>query len=125
MYVDAPKTHKRVEIPFPEGVPFEKVGQQSASRHRKPKKVAVWKIILGSVLLGASGLIYLNHVFETQRLLKDVIELQREYDQVRRRHADRLLTYQRMTGPAEVYAKAKEIGLENGSGVDPIIVVEE
>ena len=87
-------------------------------------KVEPWKIIVGAVGLGILGVLYLNHVFATQKLLGEVQQLQREYNQARRAHADYRLTYDRLVGPSEIYKKAKEHGFINGGPADKVIEVK-
>lgn len=88
-------------------------------------KVAPWKVIVGALILGALGMLYLNHVFATQELLQEVQQLEREYNQVKRMHDDYRLTYDRMIGPAEIYEKAKEAGFINGGPAEKVIEVEK
>lgn len=87
-------------------------------------KLKPWKVILGAVVIGVLGVLYLNHVFATQQLLREVQNLEREYNQVKRMHNDYRLTYDRMIGPAEIYDKAKSRGLINGGPAEKVIEVE-
>jgi hypothetical protein len=84
-----------------------------------------WKVILGAVVLGILGMLYLNHVFATQELLREVQQLEREYNQAKRLHGSYQLTYDRMIGPAEIYDKAKENGFINGGPAEKVIEVEK
>lgn len=84
-----------------------------------------WKVILGAVVMGLLGVVYLNHVFATQELLQEVNQLEREYNKVKRMHSDYRLTYDRLTGPAEIYEKAKSRGFINGGPAEKIIEVQE
>lgn len=88
-------------------------------------KIKPWKVILGAFVIGVLGVLYLNHVFATQELLHEVQQLEREYNQARRMNAEYRLTYDRMIGPAEIYEKAKELGLINGGPAEKIIEVEK
>ncbi len=88
-------------------------------------KLKPWKVILGAVILGALGILYLNHVFATQELLREVQQLEREYNQTKRLHSDYKLTYDRMIGPAEIYEKAKGMGFINGGPAEKVIEVEK
>lgn len=83
-----------------------------------------WKIILGAIVIGILGMVYLNHVFATQKLLTQVQELEQQYQQAKRRHAHYRLTYDRMIGPAAIYDKAKAAGFINGGPAEEIIEVE-
>lgn len=98
---------------------------KSAESISEKKGMAPWKIVLGSLLLGVAGYFYISHVFTTQNILREVTVLQREYDAAVRMYEDRALTYDRMTGPAEVYRRAIEIGLIHGGANDPIIWIKE
>lgn len=97
-------------------------------RHKKKKlslpSIPAWKLILGAILLGALGVLYLNHVFATQELLAEVQQLENEYQKTKRRHEDYRLTYDRMIGPKEIYEKAKNQGFINGGPANKVITVE-
>ncbi|GAA5522017.1 hypothetical protein LQ318_09710 [Aliifodinibius salicampi] len=96
------------------------------SRFSLPKvTLKPWKVILGAVVLGILGMLYLNHVFATQELLREVQQLEREYNQAKRLHGSYQLTYDRMIGPAEIYDKAKENGFINGGPAEKVIKVEK
>lgn len=84
-----------------------------------------WKVIVGALVLGALGVLYLNHVFATQELLQEVNKLEREYNQVKRMHRDYKLTYERMIGPANIYEQAKELGFINGGPAEKVIEVKK
>lgn len=86
--------------------------------------VSAWKVILGAIIIGAIGVLYLNHVFATQKLLQEVQQLEREYNRAQRLNADYRLTYDRMIGPKEIYQNAKELGFINGGPADQVITVE-
>jgi cell division protein FtsL len=88
-------------------------------------KVEPWKVILGAVIIGALGVLYLNHVFATQELLREVQQLAREYNQVKRLHSDYKLNYDRMIGPAEIYEKAQNMGFINGGPAEKVIEVKK
>ncbi|WP_170245687.1 hypothetical protein [Fodinibius salinus] len=84
-----------------------------------------WKVIVGTLVLGMLGMLYLNHVFATQQLLQEVQQLEREYNQVKRMHDNYRLTYDRMIGPSEIYDNAKQAGFINGGPAEKIITVEK
>lgn len=99
-------------------------------RKDKDKKLSLpsvpaWKMIIGAVIIGALGILYLNHVFATQQLLTEVQQLENEYQKAKRLHEDYRLTYDRMIGPKEIYEKAKNQGFINGGPADNVITVEE
>ena len=83
-----------------------------------------WKVIIGAIVLGALGILYLNHVFATQQLLREVNQLEAEYNRVHRMHTDYKLIYDRMIGPAEIYDNAQETGFINGGPAEKVIEVE-
>ncbi|MDZ7773105.1 MAG: hypothetical protein U5K31_10280 [Balneolaceae bacterium] len=87
-------------------------------------RVKPWKLILGALAIGGLGVLYLSHVFATQELLREVQNLEREYNQVRRANEDLRLTYDRMIGPAAIYENAKELGFINGGPAEKVIEVE-
>jgi len=99
-------------------------------KNGKKKKIPLpdikpWKVILFSIALGALGVLYLGHVFATQELLQEVQHLEQEYNKVKRAHDNYRLTYDRMTGPADIYQKAKEQGFINGGPADKVITIKE
>ncbi|TNE74491.1 hypothetical protein EP331_01515 [bacterium] len=117
------------------GVPLNEVKQKKTAKvfgapstektEKKGKGISAGKVIFFTLIFGAVGLMYLNHVFSTQQRLKEVLELQREYEKVKRVYADRKFTYDRMIGPAEVYERAKKLGLKDGGPANGIIYVEK
>jgi cell division protein FtsL len=105
-------------------------GKRMDSGDEKEKRFSLpalkpWKVILGAVIAGALGILYLNHVFATQKLLQEVNQLEREYNQAKRMHNDYRLSYDRMIGPAEIYEKAKQQGFINGGPAEKIIEVDK
>lgn len=99
-------------------------GPEDKKRMAFPR-VKPWMVILGAFVAGVLGVLYLSHVFATQELLEEVQQLEQEYNQARRMNAEYRLTYDRMTGPAEIYEKAKELGLVDGGPAEKIIEVEK
>ncbi len=85
--------------------------------------VEPWKIIIGIVIAGLLGMLYLNHVFATQELLAEVQKKEQQYNQVKRSHDSYRLIYDRMIGPAEISAKAKRLGFINGGPAEKVIEV--
>lgn len=85
--------------------------------------VAPWKIILGVIVIGVLGFLYLNHVFATQQLLSEVQQMEQQYNQAKRSHDSYRLMYDRMIGPAEISAKAKDLGFINGGPAEKVIEV--
>lgn len=88
-------------------------------------RVPAWKVISASLLAGFLGVVYLDHVFTTQAILREVNQLHREHEKAAILHNDLRFTYERMTGPADVYQRAKSIGLVDGGPADDIIIVED
>lgn len=88
-------------------------------------KIKPWKVILGSIAIGIFGLLYLTHVFATQRLLEEVQILEAEYNRERVQYDELRLRYDRMIGPAEIYRKAEEQGFINGGPADKVIIIKE
>lgn len=88
-------------------------------------KIKPWKVILGSVIIGIFGLLYLTHVFSTQRLLEEVQTLEAEYNRARAQYDELKLRYDRMVGPAEIYRKAEGQGFINGGPADKVIIIKE
>lgn len=98
---------------------------QSAAQAMKNRRSSAWKIILFSVFVGVLGLTYINHVFSMQQEYHEVIELQREYEKIKRIHSDHKFTYDRMIGPAEVYSRAKTLGLSDGGPSDGVVIIKK
>jgi hypothetical protein len=86
-------------------------------------RIAPWKIIVGIIAIGGLGILYLNHLFATKKLLNNVQQMDNKYQQVKRRHKKYKLEYERMIGPAEITKKAKELGFINGGPAKKIIKV--
>lgn len=110
---------RRPVTPRPE---LEAPAEPPSPAEKKERNLA-WKMIGIIVLIGIAGLAYLNHVFKTQAILKDVSALEREYEKARRIHADRKFTFERMTGPSEVYERARQQGLVHGGAAEGVITV--
>src|SRR5699024_7950387 len=86
-------------------------------------KIKPWKVILAGIVLGLLGMFYLKHVFATQKLWREVQQVEREYKQVKRLNNSYRLTYDRMIGPAEIYDKAKNKGFINGGPAENVIEI--
>lgn len=100
-------------------------GSKKSKKGLSLPKLKPWKVIMGAVVLGALGIIYLNHVFATQELLREVNQLEAEYNRVQRMHTDYKLIYDRMIGPAEIYENAKNAGFINGGPAEKVIEVDK
>jgi cell division protein FtsL len=101
-----------------------RINEKKKSRISLPS-VKPWKVILGAFVIGGLGVLYLNHVFATQELLREVQQLEQQYNQAQRMHDDYRLTFDRMIGPAEIYEKAKSQGFVNSGPAEKIIEVEQ
>ncbi|WP_234571032.1 hypothetical protein [Rhodohalobacter sp. 614A] len=82
-----------------------------------------WKIVLAVFLIGICGIIYISHVFNTQQTLKEVNQLENEYNKALRIYQENRLAYERLTGPKVIYQKARELGFENAGPADQIIYI--
>lgn len=96
----------------------KKVGQETGIKLSAFKPT---KIIVFTLVAAIFGFIYLTHVFATQELLGQVQQLQREYEQTQQVHDELKLRYDRMTGPANIYRKARELGFINAGPADQIL----
>lgn len=83
-----------------------------------------WKLILGSLILGFSGFMYISHQYSTQQTLSEVRELERVYRQSMLQVQELQMELDRRTGPKEVYQKAREQGFVNAGPDDRVIVME-
>jgi hypothetical protein len=88
------------------------------------ERFKAWKMIGLIVIVGVAGIFYVKHVFETQEILTEVSNLERDYEKVRRIHADRKFQFERLTGPAEVYRRASQQGLVHGGAAEGVIIVK-
>ncbi|MEX0721381.1 MAG: hypothetical protein WD059_11980 [Balneolaceae bacterium] len=120
---------RKVPLPDKNSRPSERKKQAANSRKAKQPisfpKLTPWKVILASLLIGASGLLYLTHVFATQRLLNEVQLLEAEYNKARSQYDELKLRYDRMIGPAEIYRKAEAHGFINGGPANHVIILKE
>lgn len=103
----------------------KRISQNGKKKRLSLPKLKPWKVILGAVVIGILGVLYINHLFATQQLLQEVQQLEREYNQAKRLHSDYKLTYDRLIGPSEIYDKAKEMGFINGGPAEKVIEVKE
>jgi len=101
--------------------------RQSASASRGKATMPAfspWKVILGCVLIGICGLVYINHVFSTQETLREVQQLENSFNKTQRIHNEQRLEYDRMIGPKEIYQQARQQGFINAGPADQIITVD-
>jgi len=97
--------------------------QKSTGKAAEPsgKMLSPVKMLVVTLLIGVFGYLYIAHIFYTQELLREVNQLRTTYENARVDHTDTRLTYERMTGPADVYRNAKTLGLTDGGPADRII----
>lgn len=101
--------------------------RQSAKKDREKVSLPTftpWKIILGCVLIGICGLVYINHVFSTQEALREVQQLENSFNKTQRIYNEQRLEYDRMIGPKEIYQQARQQGFINAGPADQIITVD-
>lgn len=96
-------------------------GQASAQIASTMSKITPFRVIATTIVLGLCGYLYISHVFYMQQLHSEVIQLRSQYEQVRIDHLNSQLSYERMTGPADIYIRAKEMGLVDAGPADRII----
>jgi hypothetical protein len=96
----------------------------ASSSQALTERFKAWKMISLIILIGIAGLFYVNHVFQTQAVLTEVSALERDYERVRRIHADRKFQFERLTGPAEVQRRASQQGLIHGGAAEGVIIVK-
>ena len=97
----------------------------SASRRKKTLPAfSPWKVILGCVIIGICGLVYINHVFSTQETLREVQQLENSFNKTQRIYNEQRLEYDRMIGPKEIYQQARRQGFINAGPADQIITVD-
>lgn len=124
---DARPNLRSVPLPNQHGPTSAKATAEKArdSVSKTVKNIQPWKVILGMLVIGLFGFMYLTHVFSTQKLLEEVQVLEAEYNKVRSQHDALKLQYDRMIGPAEIYNKAEKAGFVNGGPADKIIVIKK
>ena len=83
------------------------------------------RILLWGVLAGLFGFIYITHVFSTQKALAELGQVQAEYERVSRTYENQALNYERLSGPAEVYRRARLLGFTDSSPADHVIILEK
>jgi hypothetical protein len=97
----------------------------STSTKRKLPVFTPWKVVLASFLIGICGVLYIGHVFDTQLALAEVNRLENEFNRVHRVYNQQRLTYDRLTGPKEIYQRARLIGFVNSGPADQVIIIQE
>lgn len=107
-------------------LPVAQLQQQESAEPKLTVKerFQAWKLIGMIIIIGIIGLTYLNHVFQTQAILKDVNALELDFEKARRIHADRKFTFERLTGPSEVYDRASRQGLVHGGAAEGVVIIK-
>jgi hypothetical protein len=105
------------------GIKANRRRNESAPKLRK-KGPSAGKLILWSLIIGVLGYGYITHVFATQKLYTEVNDLRRQYENVQANHAAGALTFDRMTGPAEVYRRARDLGFIDPGPADHVIIID-
>lgn len=91
---------------------------------RKLPVFTPWKVALASFLIGICGIFYIGHVFNTQQVLMEVNQLQNEFNRAQRIYNEHRLTYDRLTGPKEIYQQARLSGFVNAGPADQVIIIQ-
>lgn len=99
-------------------------GKKDSNEKLPVLNVKPWKIIVGVIIVGILGVLYLRHVFATKELLSEVERLEQQYEQIKRKHDYYKLTYERMTGPKAIFDKARAAGFIDTGAAEKIIEVE-
>jgi hypothetical protein len=117
------KRVKKAPIPTNTNNPEKKLLQSQASSQiaSTMSKITPFRVIMATIVLGLFGYLYISHVFYMQQLHSEVMQLRAQYEQVRIDHLNSQLSYERLTGPADVYIRAKEMGLVDAGPADKII----
>lgn len=98
-----------------------KRANKSSGKRSKMPVFTPWKVILGTLLFGVLGILYIGHVFKTQQAYQEVQHLQNEFNKTKRLYDEKRLSYDRLVGPKEIYQKAREQGFVNGGPADEIL----
>jgi len=83
-----------------------------------------WKVALASFLIGICGIFYIGHIFNTQQAFQEVNQLEVEYNKAQRLYNEKRLTYDRLTGPKEIYQQARQQGFVNAGPADQILYIQ-
>jgi hypothetical protein len=96
-------------------------GQASTQIASTMSKITPFRVIATTIVIGLFGYLYISHVFYMQQLHSEVMQLRTQYEQVKIDHLNSQLSYERLTGPADIYIRAKEMGLVDAGPADRII----
>lgn len=96
-------------------------GQINSQVASTMSKITPFRVIVATIMLGVFGYFYISHVFYMQQLHSEVMQLRTQYEQVKIDHLNAQLSFERLTGPADIYSRAKEMGLVDAGPADRII----
>ena len=101
-------------------------GRRSVNTPQKRKLPVFtpWKVALVSFLIGICGILYIGHVFNTQQALLEVNQLENEFNKAQRIYNEKRLTFDRLTGPKEIYQQARLSGFVNAGPADQVIIIQ-
>lgn len=123
-------SNKRRRVPLGNGFKSDGAASNYGRRlntapKRKLPVFTPWKVVLASFLIGICGLLYIGHVFDTQQALAEVNRLENQFNRVHRVYNQQRLTYDRLTGPKEIYQQARLNGFVNAGPADQVIIIQK
>jgi cell division protein FtsL len=90
----------------------------------KKQGLKAWKVIAWSLGVGLAGFLYISHQYQTQQMLLEVRGLEKSYRQSLLQVQDLQMQLDRVTGPKEIYQKAREQGFVNAGTDHRVLKVE-
>lgn len=124
-------SNKRKRVPLGNGFKSDGAASNygrrlnSTPNKRKLPVFTPWKVVLASFLIGICGVLYIGHVFDTQQALAEVNRLENQFNRVHRVYNQQRLTFDRLTGPKEIYQQARLIGFVNAGPADQVIIIQK
>ncbi len=97
------------------------ITSEDAAIRKAIASITPFRMIVATLILGVFGFLYISHVFYMQQLHTEVNQLRTQFEQVRIDQLNTQLTYERLTGPAEVYLRSRQLGLIDGGPADRIL----
>jgi cell division protein FtsL len=94
------------------------------STRNKKQGLKAWKVIAWSLGVGLAGFLYISHQYQTQQMLLEVRGLEKSYRQSLLQVQDLQMQLDRVTGPKEIYQKAREQGFVNAGTDHRVLKVE-
>lgn len=94
------------------------------STRNKKQGLKAWKVIAWSLGVGLAGFLYISHQYQTQQTLLEVRGLEKSYRQSLLQVQDLQMQLDRVTGPKEIYHKAREQGFVNAGTDHRVLKVE-